>query len=629
MTPRRSRLSPGDLPQQSETWHVAVRHLRIWIAPPDEEPSRPFVTLILILDTGVLQKLEAMPSRPAPEQTLEMLIQAMQEPAVDTGQKPHRPTHIQFEDAATLEALEPELAKMGVNVGRQLLPEVVDELVEELELSLRGRPEHAGLLSAKGVKPELVGGLFAAAAEFYRAAPWVHLTDQQTFAVRVPPQRKPRFVQVMGGAGVTYGLAVYRRWKDVERVFDFDDHPLDFVPPQGGHSLFFDDVTQVPFDDLEAIERYGWEVADEQAYPIPIIYTREGETRRPSRADLIWYEAALRVIPIFVRDYLQPNEFLPAEATLSVPTHAGETSVEVKYPGGTLPKPEARPVGVSDWPPSEEDEEGEFPPFDRRAMEGMLPKFGGELDDPALQEAQDVMYQAWDERNPGRRIILAHEALSISPDCADAYVLLAEEEADTVGRALEYYRQGVEAGERSLGEAYFEEYAGHFWGLLETRPYMRARQGLANTLWELGREEEAITHYRDILRLNPNDNQGVRYSLLNLLLRLNRDAEAQELLKEYKEDGMAEWLYTRSLLAFRAGGASQAAEGALREALKMNPHVPAYLTGRKRIPGRLPDYVGWGDENEAAAYASSYLSSWRRTPGAVDWLRQALASSDT
>ena len=77
MPPRRSRLSPGDLPQQSETWHVAVRHLRLWIAPPDEEPSRPFVTLILNLDTGVLQKVDAISGRPTSEQTLEMLIQAM------------------------------------------------------------------------------------------------------------------------------------------------------------------------------------------------------------------------------------------------------------------------------------------------------------------------------------------------------------------------------------------------------------------------------------------------------------------------------------------------------------------------------------------------------------------------
>jgi hypothetical protein len=94
------------------------------------------------------------------------------------------------------------------------------------------------------------------------------------------------------------------------------------------------------------------------------------------------------------------------------------------------------------------------------------------------------------------------------------------------------------------------------------------------------------------------------------------------LLKQYEEDWTAEWLYTPALLAFRrAGGASQEAEGALGAALGMNPHVPAYLTTRKRIPAHLPDYIGWGDDNEAVTYAAHYLSHWRRTPGAVDWLR--------
>jgi hypothetical protein len=51
--------------------------------------------------------------------------------------------------------------------------------------------------------------------------------------------------------------------------------------------------------------------------------------------------------------------------------------------------------------------------------------------DPQLKKAQDLMYQAWEESNPARRIVLAHRALEISPDCADAYVLLAEEEAGT------------------------------------------------------------------------------------------------------------------------------------------------------------------------------------------------------
>src|SRR5213078_3903422 len=119
-----------------------------------------------------------------------------------------------------------------------------------------------------------------------------------------------------------------------------------------------------------------------------------------------------------------------------------------------------------------------------------------------------VMYDAWDQTTSRARVALAHKALAISPLCADAYVLLAEEEAQSAAKALEYYRKGVEAGEQALGRKGFKEYAGHFWGFLETRPYMRARAGLAATLVQLGDVAGALAHYRDMLQLNPNDNQG-------------------------------------------------------------------------------------------------------------------------
>ena len=51
---------------------------------------------------------------------------------------------------------------------------------------------------------------------------------------------------------------------------------------------------------------------------------------------------------------------------------------------------------------------------------------------------------------------------------------------------------------------------------------MRARAGLAAMLDALGDVEAAIGHYRDMLRLNPGDNQGIRYVLARCLMK-NRD----------------------------------------------------------------------------------------------------------
>jgi hypothetical protein len=528
------------------------------------------------------------------------------------------------------------LAEINVTPIEQQPPEGFQEVIQMFEEQFGGdEPEQPGLLMVKGAMPELIGSLFAAAAEFYRAEPWVHLDNYQIIALRQPAERDFHFTSVMGNGGVEYGLALYRTWADAEHFFAGHDNPMDAMPASGARSLFFDEVELLPLADMEAIQQYGWEIANEQAYPMPVVFDKKNGVQRPDLMELRWYEAALRAIPIFVRDYLKPDgqgDYQPIAASIEVPTHAGPIKVEVKYPAGVIRR-EIQPVQENDWEDLDEDaEETEEPPyFDRRAMEGTLfktiaEKFGEEpgAGSPELDRAQQLMYQAWDETNPGKRLTLAHEALATSPDCADAYVLLAEEEADSVGRALELYQQGVAAGERAFGPEYFEENAGMFWGILETRPYMRAREGLASSLWHLNRKDEAIDHYFEMLRLNANDNQGVRYLLTDLLLLTNRYDDLAGLLKRYAGEASAVWLYTRALLNFHSEGKSAKADKALSAALKQNRHVPDYLLGKKRIPNRLPDYMGLGDDDEAVHYAASHLNYWRREPGAVEWLSETL-----
>ena len=48
-----------------------------------------------------------------------------------------------------------------------------------------------------------------------------------------------------------------------------------------------------------------------------------------------------------------------------------------------------------------------------------------------------------------RRVDLARKGLSISHDCADAYVLPAEETARSLVEARILYEEGVKAGERA------------------------------------------------------------------------------------------------------------------------------------------------------------------------------------
>ncbi|MCT7974313.1 tetratricopeptide repeat protein [Laspinema olomoucense] len=244
-----------------------------------------------------------------------------------------------------------------------------------------------------------------------------------------------------------------------------------------------------------------------------------------------------------------------------------------------------------------------------------------------LDKAQDIMYEAWSV--PGKkRVQLAKRALKISADCVDAYVLLAQESAKTLKEAKGFYEQGVQAGERALGPEFFEEHAGYFWGMTETRPYMRARQGLAECCLQLGETEEAIAHYQQMLRLNPNDNQGIRYMLLPCLLEEGASEAIAHLFQQYEDESSASWTYSRALWLFQKDGATEQTNQELQQALKRNQYVPDYLLGKKKMPKELPSLIGWGDESEAVSYAATALVAWHKTTGALEWLSATAAKSE-
>jgi Tetratricopeptide repeat len=136
---------------------------------------------------------------------------------------------------------------------------------------------------------------------------------------------------------------------------------------------------------------------------------------------------------------------------------------------------------------------------------------------------------------------------------------------------------------------------------------MRALSGLAEGLVALGNLGEAAKQFKEMLRLNPNDNQGARESLVNVLIVLGRDEEAAELLGRYEEDRTAPMAFPRALLA-----------------LKANRFVPGMLLHTRRVPPP-PSMYSMGSEEEAGLYVLLSMKTWRKTPGALDWLGERTA----
>lgn len=249
--------------------------------------------------------------------------------------------------------------------------------------------------------------------------------------------------------------------------------------------------------------------------------------------------------------------------------------------------------------------------------------FDSQFEPGALGEAEEIVFEALNADTIADALEMAGKALSLSEYCADAYVLLADN-TDNLDEAIELYSRGLEAAERVLGEEAFEEYAGNFWGVVETRPYMRALFRMGQSLEFAGFLEGASSCYYEMLLLNPNDNQGARYPLIQLLLGLDREEEAELLFEIYDEEIEASWNYSRALLDFKKHGDSNPADRSLKVAVQGNGFVPDYLLDHKELPDQLPDYYTTGDEAEAVSYAEASKIAWASAPGALAWLESAI-----
>ncbi|WP_342042384.1 SEC-C metal-binding domain-containing protein [Bacillus sp. OTU2372] len=234
------------------------------------------------------------------------------------------------------------------------------------------------------------------------------------------------------------------------------------------------------------------------------------------------------------------------------------------------------------------------------------------------EQARNLIYDAF-QTDGKQRYKLAEKALKLNPNCVDAYVILAEK-TKSLEEAILLYEKGIQAGERDLGKNFFKENKGYFWGLLETRPFMRAKLHYAEALSVQGKVAQAARQYEELLELNPMDNQGVRFSLFVAYMDLGEFKKAHGILEEYEET-TAQNLYNRLLLELCEHGFTAKAEMLLKGAKKENKFVIPYLTGKKRLPAYPPDFYGVGDENEAIVYADMHLHLWKKVDGLVEWLK--------
>lgn len=246
----------------------------------------------------------------------------------------------------------------------------------------------------------------------------------------------------------------------------------------------------------------------------------------------------------------------------------------------------------------------------------------------ARTHAQHLAYEAYLAEGDEEADRLISDALALDAECVDALVYrtmsTALESNDPQQFVLnlqalpERLRDIIEIAERRLGPEYFEEWRGEFWNL-PSRPYMRALRQYGRVLDDLGRLDEARPVFEKMLGLNPNDNQGVRDSLLCLYLEKKDLPGARRLFDSYSNECSAVFSFGRVLERLLSND-RPSARRLLKVARGENPFVEECLLDPELLPTDTPAFYQPGDFDEAVYCATIQLDAWEALPEALDWL---------
>lgn len=184
----------------------------------------------------------------------------------------------------------------------------------------------------------------------------------------------------------------------------------------------------------------------------------------------------------------------------------------------------------------------------------------------------DYLEMAEKARTKKQKLEYLAKAEALEPDNADVLVAKANIETKDPFEYLEAL-DGIikKSGAALKKKKYFKDFTGEFWGVFETRPYMRALYERMETYLELEMMSAAAKECGEMLRLCEGDNMGVRYKLMHIYAYLENEAAALETFKKYDEHSV-QMILPLSVLYYKLNDLKKAEEY-LNKAQGLNPGV--------------------------------------------------------
>ncbi len=311
-----------ELRQRFDVWQADARPLAL---PGLKEalPAEPWLIAVASRTEDQVLAYDLVREAPGADVLWELLQKAMTQPETS---EPHRPSEIQLARSEWCMSLQERLDALGiVCTAVAALPEM-DTVFAELggQVAVQSEP---GLLDVPGATPAAVGSFFDAAAVYYEQAPWKRTGDRPIKVECARFASGPWYGVVTGQAGLAPGLVLYDSLEALLRVQQGDRSEEENARKTAALLVSFGPQGDLPPADRAALQKHGWRVASENAYPT--VYRLEpGLSMRPP---LVWeltlLEGCLRAVPEFLRKKTRRRE----PFSLTVPAAEGELALVLSW----------------------------------------------------------------------------------------------------------------------------------------------------------------------------------------------------------------------------------------------------------------------------------------------------------
>lgn len=214
-------------------------------------------------------------------------------------------------------------------------------------------------------------------------------------------------------------------------------------------------------------------------------------------------------------------------------------------------------------------------------IQEFMAQYNGSLPQPVTPEtaetSDDYMDLVYSVSNEKDKLKYAKMALKLDPHNFDAERAVLGLKAKDMTKLVQDYARSIQKATKYMeDEGYFEEDMGYFWGVLETRPYMRLLEGYVGVLLECGMIGRAKEQCREMLRLCEGDNLGMRFRLMHIYAYFEEEEEALALYKQFGEYEESEMLLPLSILFYKKGDFTKSKQY-LRKLNRANKDLKRFL----------------------------------------------------